>query len=62
MHDKFALRHPSTLIYEEVHDRLGNKIGDVLLNDREVAEDEVLDDTSLHHNTGTLLLGVGSER
>ena len=51
LHDKFALCQPARLINEEAHDCLRHEVCDVFLDDREVAVDQVLDDTGLHNHT-----------
>lgn len=60
--DQLALSESPALVDKEVHDGLWNEVGNVLLHDRVVAENQVLNHASLHNDARAFLLGVGSQR
>jgi len=48
------------LVDEEGHDCFGDQVSYILLHNRVVALDQVLDDHSLHQHSGVVLLGTSS--
>ena len=54
--DKLTLRNLAAFINQEGHNRLRHEITDVLLDDAEVAIDQVLNHSGLHDDSGALLV------
>ena len=58
VYDQFALSKATALIYQSVHDSFWYEVNDIFLHDREVTENEVLNDSRLHDEPRALLIFV----